>query len=81
VPGLGRTLIAGGIPLAEVTFRTSVAAETIRALKGEIPGILVGAGASFVVSPCWDDAVVDFCLERGVAKGRIASSKSQNILF
>jgi 2-dehydro-3-deoxyphosphogluconate aldolase/(4S)-4-hydroxy-2-oxoglutarate aldolase len=80
-PGLGRALIAGGIPVAEITFRSSAAVDAIRALKSEVPGLIVGAGtvldlaqatraleagASFIVSPGWDDSIVNFCLERGV---------------
>jgi len=94
--GLGRALIAGGIPVAEVTFRTAAAEAAIRAMSAELPDLLVGAGtvmtvdqaeralaagARFIVSPCWVDEVVAFCLERripvlpgvvhpdGVAKG------------
>lgn len=62
---LGRALMAGGLPVAEVTFRTSAAAESIRAMSA-IEGLIVGAGtvltpaqveqaveagASFIVSP------------------------------
>lgn len=79
--GLGRALVAGGIPAAEVTFRTAAAERAIRAMREEVPGILVGAGtvldratalaamaagAAFIVSPGFDDAVVDLCLERGM---------------
>ena len=79
--GLGRALVAGGIPVAEVTFRTAAAEEAIRAMSAECPDLLVGAGtvvsvaqaeralaagARFIVSPCWVDEVVAFCRERGV---------------
>ena len=79
--GLGRALVSGGIPVAEVTFRTTAAAQAIRALRDGLPELLVGAGtvldlgqaraaleagASFIVSPAWDEGVVDFCLERGL---------------
>jgi 2-dehydro-3-deoxyphosphogluconate aldolase/(4S)-4-hydroxy-2-oxoglutarate aldolase len=94
--GLGRALVRGGIPVAEVTFRTAAAVEAIRAMSAEIPELLVGAGtvltvdqaeravaagAQFIVSPCYVDAVVEYCVERqipvlpgvvnpdGVAKG------------
>ncbi len=80
-PGLGRALAAGGIPVAEVTFRSAAAPEAIRRLKDEVPELLVGAGtvlttaqaaqaleagASFVVSPSFNPAVVDWCLERSL---------------
>ena len=79
--GLGRALVKGGIPVAEVTFRTAAAEASIRAMSTELPGLLVGAGtvlnadqavraieagARFIVSPCFVDEVVDCCLERGV---------------
>jgi 2-dehydro-3-deoxyphosphogluconate aldolase / (4S)-4-hydroxy-2-oxoglutarate aldolase len=78
---LGRALEAGGIPVAEVTFRTKAAPDAIRAMASELPGLLVGAGtvtnvamaeaaaaagARFIVSPGWDDGVVDWCLGRGM---------------
>ncbi len=37
-------LIRGGLPIAEITFRTDAAAEVIRTLKKEKPGLLLGAG-------------------------------------
>jgi 2-dehydro-3-deoxyphosphogluconate aldolase/(4S)-4-hydroxy-2-oxoglutarate aldolase len=79
--GLGRALVQGGIPVAEVTFRTDAAEEAIRVMSAELPELLVGAGtvlsvdqaaraiqagARFIVSPCYVDAVVDYCLERSV---------------
>ncbi len=77
---LGRALVAGGLPVAEVTFRTLEAAEAIRVLADE-PELLVGAGtvtraeqvevaveagAEFVVSPGFSSAVVSRCAELGV---------------
>ena len=79
--GLGRALIRGGLPVAEITFRTAAAEDSIRALTAELPELLVGAGtvlsaeqaaraigagARFIVSPCFVDGVVDYCQERGV---------------
>lgn len=78
---LARALAAGGIPVAEVTFRTDAAGEAIGAIRSEAPELLVGAGtvtsvelartaiaagARFVVSPGWDEEVVDHCLAAGV---------------
>jgi 2-dehydro-3-deoxyphosphogluconate aldolase/(4S)-4-hydroxy-2-oxoglutarate aldolase len=75
---LGRALLDGGLPCAEVTFRTAAAADAIRALADSYPDMLVGAGtvlsvdqaqqaveagARFIVSPGFDPAVVDWCLE------------------
>ncbi len=41
---LGRALIEGGLPIAEITFRTSAAEESIQILTKELPELLVGAG-------------------------------------
>ena len=77
VGGLGDALIGGGLPCAEITFRTAAAASAIRNLCNSHPGILVGAGtvltksdaetavdagASFVVTPGFDGDLVDWCL-------------------
>jgi 2-dehydro-3-deoxyphosphogluconate aldolase/(4S)-4-hydroxy-2-oxoglutarate aldolase len=79
---LGEALIQGGLPCAEITFRTAAAEETIRVLTAKFPEMLVGAGtvlstsqaeqavgagARFIVSPGLDPQVVAWCLERGVA--------------
>lgn len=78
---LGKALIAGGIPVAEITFRTSAAEETIRRLRNEVPELLVGAGtvinpalaekalnagAQFIVSPGFNLATVDWCMEHKI---------------
>lgn len=74
---LGEALCAGGLPVAEVTFRTDAAEESIRIMKNEFPEMMVGAGtvvnveqakraldagASFLVSPGISRAVVEFAL-------------------
>ena len=41
---LADALIEGGLPLAEITFRTTAAAEVLQTLKRERPALLVGAG-------------------------------------
>lgn len=46
---LARALVAGGLPAIELTLRTPVALDAIRAIADEVPGILVGAGT--VVTP------------------------------
>jgi len=78
---LGQALIAGGLPCAEITFRTAAAAEAIGLLANACPDLLLGAGtvltveqaelavdagARFIVSPGFSPAVVDWCLHRGV---------------
>ncbi len=78
---LGEALIRGGLPCAEITFRTEAAAETIQRLSRERSEILLGAGtilsedqarkahdsgAQFIVSPGLNMRVVDFCRDRGI---------------
>jgi len=78
---LGRALVAGDLPVAEITFRTAAAEASIRNLAKEIPELLVGAGtvlttdqvdkameagARFIVSPGFNPRVVDHCLARGI---------------
>ncbi|EYR64045.1 keto-deoxy-phosphogluconate aldolase [Actinotalea ferrariae CF5-4] len=77
---LGRALVDGGLPVAEVTFRTAAAERAIGVLaeRGDVlvgagtvltPGQVdraVGAGARFVVSPGLSRAVVERCGEHGV---------------
>ncbi|MEZ4645116.1 MAG: bifunctional 4-hydroxy-2-oxoglutarate aldolase/2-dehydro-3-deoxy-phosphogluconate aldolase [Chloroflexota bacterium] len=74
---LGQALLDGGLPCAEITFRTAAAADAIRQMSAAHPDILVGAGtvlttaqaaqakeagAKFVVTPGFDVRVVDWCL-------------------
>jgi 2-dehydro-3-deoxyphosphogluconate aldolase/(4S)-4-hydroxy-2-oxoglutarate aldolase len=78
---LARALIAGGIPCAEVTFRTAQGAEAIRRIASGAPECLVGAGtvlttdqvdlavkagAKFIVSPGYNPKTVNYCIERGI---------------
>ena len=78
---LAKALIAGGIPCAEVTFRTAEGEECIRRIAGEIPEILLGAGtvlsvdqarraveagAKFIVSPGINPKVVQYCVENDI---------------
>jgi 2-dehydro-3-deoxyphosphogluconate aldolase/(4S)-4-hydroxy-2-oxoglutarate aldolase len=46
---VARALVAGGLPVIELTLRTPVALDAIRAIAAEVPEILVGAGT--IVSP------------------------------
>jgi 2-dehydro-3-deoxyphosphogluconate aldolase/(4S)-4-hydroxy-2-oxoglutarate aldolase len=78
---LAKALMEGGLPCAEVTFRTAAAEESIRTMVKEYPDMVVGAGtvlsteqvdravaagAKFIVSPGFDPEVVDYCIEKGV---------------
>jgi 2-dehydro-3-deoxyphosphogluconate aldolase / (4S)-4-hydroxy-2-oxoglutarate aldolase len=74
-------LKAGGLPVAEITFRTDAAEEAIRRISNEVPDILLGAGtvltteqaekaikagAKFIVSPGLNPEVVTYCLDRDI---------------
>ena len=78
---LAEALVEGGLPVAEVTFRTAAAEESIRIMAEAYPDMLVGAGtvlsveqaqravnagAKFIVSPGFDEEVVDWCLANNV---------------
>jgi len=78
---LADALIAGGLPLSEITFRTDAAEEAIRITANERPDMLVGAGtvlsieqadkaiaagAKFIVSPGLNPVVVKHCQSRNV---------------
>lgn len=75
---LASALLAGGLPIAEITLRTPKALEALRRIAQEQPEVFAGAGtvlnvaqaaqardagAKFVVSPGFSRAVVDYCLE------------------
>lgn len=78
---LAKALVEGGLPCAEVTFRTDAAEECIRVMTTEFPEMFVGAGtvltidqvdravaagAKFIVSPGFDPEIVDYCLEKEI---------------
>ena len=78
---LAKALIEGGLPCAEVTFRTDAAQDGIRIISEEYPDMLVGAGtvltidqveravwagAKFIVSPGFDPEIVDYCLKKEI---------------
>ena len=78
---LAKALSEGGLPCAEVTFRTDAAAESIRLISETYPDMLVGAGtvltteqvdlavksgAKFIVSPGFDPEVVDYCFAKNI---------------
>ena len=78
---LAKALVEGGLPCAEVTFRTDAAAESIHIMTEAYPDMLVGAGtvltteqvdsaveagAKFIVSPGFDPEIVDYCIGKNV---------------
>ena len=79
---LAEALCEGGLPCAEVTFRTDAAAESIAIMTAKYPGMLVGAGtvltidqvnqavnagAKFIVNPGFDPEIVDYCLNKNIS--------------
>lgn len=78
---LAKALVAGGLPAAEVTFRTAAAKDSIKAMREACPDMLVGAGtvlttamvdeaieagAQFIVSPGFDEEVTKYCIEKNI---------------
>ncbi len=78
---LCRALAEGGLPVAEITFRTAAAEEAIRRVHEELPDVLlcagtvlttdqadraVKAGAAAIVSPGLNPVVVKHCVDRGI---------------
>ena len=74
---LAKALVAGGIPVAEVTFRTPLGGEAIKRIASEVPEVIVGSGTvhdidhawetldnggKFVITPGFNPKVVDWCL-------------------
>ena len=78
---LAKALEEGGLPVAEVTFRTKAARESISAMTQACPDMLVGAGtilkvsqvdeainagAQFIVTPAFDAEITKYCLEHDI---------------
>ena len=76
---LAKALVEGGIPCAEVTFRTAAAEEAIKRMSAEVPELIVGAGtvltkdqadravaagSKFLVSPGLDPELIAYCQEK-----------------
>ncbi|MBQ5491294.1 MAG: bifunctional 4-hydroxy-2-oxoglutarate aldolase/2-dehydro-3-deoxy-phosphogluconate aldolase [Treponema sp.] len=79
---LANALLKGGIDIAEITYRTDAAEQSIRNITHHCPDMLilagtvltvsqaqsaVNAGAKCIVSPGYDDEVVDWCISNNVA--------------
>ena len=77
-----KALLAGGVDVMEITFRTAAAADSIKAVAESCPDMLVGAGtvitleqckkavacgAKFIVSPGYSEEVVSWCVENDIA--------------
>lgn len=98
---VAKAILRGGIDVMEITFRTDAAAEAIAAVAAEYPDMILGAGtvvsteqcelavkagASFIVTPGYNEEVVSWCLERGVAvipgcvtPGEIIKARAQGL--
>ncbi len=78
---VAKALCAGGLPVAEVTFRTDAAEESIKVMAQKFPQMLIGAGtvltveqvdravnagAKFIVSPGFNPKVVQYCLDKNI---------------
>ena len=78
---LGEALINGGLPCAEITFRTAAAEEAIRLMAEKFPDMIIGAGtvltteqvdrsvaagAKFIVAPGCNPKIVRYCVERNI---------------
>lgn len=78
---LAKALYEGGLPVAEVTFRTALAKDAMILMKKEVPDMLLGAGtvlttdqvdaaieagAEFIVSPGLNPKVVEYCLSKDI---------------
>ena len=75
-------MAAGGVDVMEITFRTAAAPDAIRAVAENCPNVVPGAGtiitleqcklaiecgAKFIVSPGFNEEVVKYCVDNGVA--------------
>lgn len=89
---LAKALCAGGLPCAEVTFRTDAAAEAIRIMTQHFPDMCVGAGtvlnagqadaaaaagAGFIVSPGFNAKTVQYCIKKNIPMIPGVSSPSE----
>lgn len=78
---LAKALVKGGLPAAEVTFRTAAAEEAIRRIVAEVPEMLVGAGTvltkeqadraiaagvKFIVSPGFNPEITKYVIDKGM---------------
>lgn len=94
---LAAALVQGGIPYAEVTFRTPAAPQAIDRMRNAVPQMMVGAGtvltvtqadqavssgAQYLVSPALDPAVLDWCDAHSVAViPGVATASEVNVAF
>ncbi len=78
---LAKALVEGGLPVAEITFRTDAAEEAIKRIVKEVPEMIVGAGTvltkdqvdraeaagcQFMVSPGFNPEITKYALDKGI---------------
>lgn len=80
---LARALVAGGLPAIELTLRTPVALDAIRAISAEVPEILLGAGT--ITTPAEAEAAVDagarFLVSPGCTPTLLAGMRATGVPF
>ena len=91
---LANALVAGGLPVIEVTLRTPAAIEAISQIKQNVPAAIVGAGtvlgwqqvdavmeagAAFAVSPGATDTLLNACAQKGLALLPGAATASESM--
>lgn len=92
---LARALVAGGLTMLEITLRTATAMESVRAIKAEVAGAIVGvgtvltvaqlresenAGAAFAVSPGVTDRLMDAVEAMPLLPGSATASEAMRLL-
>ena len=80
---LARALVAGGLPVLEITLRTPQALEAIAAMRDEVPGAILGAGT--ITEPAHIDAAVragsTFLVSPGVSPRLLAAARQSPVIF
>ena len=80
---LARALVAGGLPVLEITLRTPQALEAIRAIRNEVPGAILGAGT--ITEPAHAEASVKagatFLVSPGMSPRLLAAARQSPVVF
>ena len=80
---VARALVAGGLPVIELTLRTPVALDAIRAIADEVPDILVGAGTILTPGQAKEarDAGAQFLVSPGATPSLLAGMADTGLPF
>lgn len=80
---VARALVAGGLPAIELTLRTPVALDALRAIAAEVPEILLGAGT--ITTPAQAEAAVEagarFLVSPGLTPSLLAAMLGTGVPF